>query len=1059
MKTYIKSSSKKLAESLLNNDIDVAALVECPRDILFRKKPIISTFKKNYLLNISSSNDGEVMVDKTIIEHCADVISNLPNSILEIDNRNLWSNSESNMSQTQTIMCDPNASTVVVDESEDLHMASDDEMEYHQSLNIINDNIIKLPSNIEDWLLLQPEQMNVVFSLLNVDNLMSVITNKEICTVHDDWWTEINSVGIENVMRKVREGNIDAYRQEVFTRRPKPSKYMTSTPLIGTAQAENPHSLLQSTTIAHGNTHGNMFEQGTFDRGHGDLRFQSRPEIINDTNEIYDHGISGAGMSMEWQHYNFPSTHQSINQIKNRTNITTDASANLNAASRQESIAGLEAHARRLGVVLDEGLKDTNPYMLSVSEYTQIQDTLKGLMELDLDDNDSVENMACNAHIMLRQKLNSYESSCRLAGRPTCANANPKNISKPKESQNISRHTFGGQGATQRDSDDVRLSRAKEPAQQNNITETPMRTQTDRNTSRGGILNIPPYRPPRSFEHDPSCNSLRHNPSDQTHQTGNQPQHRQGDTGRPQDHSQHGHQQHHSNSAFVQATHGQSASGGGGGGGDGSGGGGGGGNSSDGGGSSSGGDDNGSNRGRGAIANAGNRRGRRQSRQSRDGSVAEAIQRLVALQEGQVRAKQDNISYASYCQVLRGLLYFSGQPTGCTKNLPSAAKNNIETDVIEWARSFQSLVKIHKFSPENAINAFFDRLVGTAAETMSKWRNEGYSSDALVDTLLTRFYTQRDISTVIDEMNNIQRRPGEYLAMFVNRIEKLVLEYRKVCYKWYPKMAQEKTFEIFCSKVLTGPLKERMKLSGCDGSDMDTVIRIAQDHFDTHVSRPWAVKHVNKELIDGADPFNEEMRRFRAKGIDKKSVKNASNFTKFDGNCHLCDKKGHKAVDCLSSGKYQHLRPVRSVVPTEQNLGKKCTWCNIGNHSSYECNIYEKVQKHVQNKQMRGLPSGRIGGFNNRGDRGYSARGQSFRGYSGGNYPNNGYSVRGDSNRASRGYSNRGNYRGRGRNYQNRSRGGRRVFNITTTESEDVGEEDTPGEIEEDEYYIPEQGN
>ena len=34
---------------------------------------------------------------------------------------------------------------------------------------------------------------------------------------------------------------------------------------------------------------------------------------------------------------------------------------------------------------------------------------------------------------------------------------------------------------------------------------------------------------------------------------------------------------------------------------------------------------------------------------------------------------------------------------------------------------------------------------------------------------------------------------------------------------------------------------------------------------------------------------------------------------------------------------------MKVVKPTEQNLGKKCTWCNQ-NHSSYECDIKDKVE-------------------------------------------------------------------------------------------------------------------
>ena len=43
---------------------------------------------------------------------------------------------------SQTVMCDPNAKTVVVNESEDLvTMATDDEDEYHECLNIIHENM------------------------------------------------------------------------------------------------------------------------------------------------------------------------------------------------------------------------------------------------------------------------------------------------------------------------------------------------------------------------------------------------------------------------------------------------------------------------------------------------------------------------------------------------------------------------------------------------------------------------------------------------------------------------------------------------------------------------------------------------------------------------------------------------------------------------------------------------------------------------------------------------------------------------------------------------------
>ena len=62
-------------------------------------------------------------------------------------------------------------------------------------------------------------------------------------------------------------------------------------------------------------------------------------------------------------------------------------------------------------------------------------------------------------------------------------------------------------------------------------------------------------------------------------------------------------------------------------------------------------------------------------------------------------------------------------------------------------------------------------------------------------------------------------------------------------------------------------------------------------------------------------------------------------------------------------------------------------------------------------------------------------------------YPNRGYSGRGYQNRGSRGASNRGQYSGRGRGYQTRARGGHstRVFNATSTDPREEGdEEDNP---------------
>ena len=190
------------------------------------------------------------------------------------------------------------------------------------------------------------------------------------------------------------------------------------------------------------------------------------------------------------------------------------------------------------------------------------------------------------------------------------------------------------------------------------------------------------------------------------------------------------------------------------------------------------------------------------------------------------------------------------------------------------------------------------------------------------------------------------------------------------------------------------------------------------------------------------------------KYLKEKTVKNVATL-KFKGSCHLCGMKGHKAVDCLNSGRHQHLRPAMHVRPTStaagpQKFERKCTWCN-NNHSSYECNFYDKVGNHVMNKNMRSyvqekIPN-RVGGYNNRGNRGYSARGYPARGYSVRGYPNRGYSGRGYQNRGSRGASNRGQYSGRGRGYQTRARGGHstRVFNATSTDPRGKGdEEDNP---------------
>ena len=121
------------------------------------------------------------------------------------------------------------------------------------------------------------------------------------------------------------------------------------------------------------------------------------------------------------------------------------------------------------------------------------------------------------------------------------------------------------------------------------------------------------------------------------------------------------------------------------------------------------------------------------------------------------------------------------------------------------------------------------------------------------------------------------------------------------------------------------------------------------------------------------------------------AVKHVATLQTFKGICHLCGIKGHKAIDHLNSGKCSKIVKPILTSPEPQKFRKRCVWCNQ-NHSSYECNIYDKVKNHVMNKNMI---NHRVGGYNNMGNRGYSVRGCPDRGYSVRGYPNNGYPVRG----------------------------------------------------------------
>ena len=113
------------------------------------------------------SSDRVGMDNKQIIHD--NVVRELPHSILEIEGTDFMSNIHIESNMSQTVMCDPNAETLVVNESEDLlTMATDDEQEYHQCLNIIHQNIIRLPSNIEDWLMLAPNEMSRVFDIVRI---------------------------------------------------------------------------------------------------------------------------------------------------------------------------------------------------------------------------------------------------------------------------------------------------------------------------------------------------------------------------------------------------------------------------------------------------------------------------------------------------------------------------------------------------------------------------------------------------------------------------------------------------------------------------------------------------------------------------------------------------------------------------------------------------------------------------------------------------------------------------------------------------------------------------
>ena len=321
---------------------------------------------------------------------------------------------------------------------------------------------------------------------------------------------------------------------------------------------------------------------------------------------------------------------------------------------------------------------------------------------------------------------------------------------------------------------------------------------------------------------------------------------------------------------------------------------------------------------------------------------------LLAARLEQMPTHQRATDGFSYQNALKTLLFFSGREANDHRNIPSAAKNNIEPDCDRWIANLRRCWESFNMDEASRLNSFYDRLCGDALELLLDFRVTDHTMDQRLARLRTRYAGIRTLTQINVELSSFARRPGENLNVAVSRLERLGAEYLAGSSECTVETKDLLIWNAFLTLVRNPQLTEKFEALRYTSRDLQEAIRLAQMHYDRFNLSPWSKKHLEKE--------QSEQRSKKSHSISANKLK-----------CPRCG-GNHRVADCLAHG--DNLQNIKSGPSTsgykngkksgkpDDKSKKKCYWCNGGAHGSRECPVFEKIQNWHKRKSEHNRKDG-----------------------------------------------------------------------------------------------------
>lgn len=183
------------------------------------------------------------------------------------------------------------------------------------------------------------------------------------------------------------------------------------------------------------------------------------------------------------------------------------------------------------------------------------------------------------------------------------------------------------------------------------------------------------------------------------------------------------------------------------------------------------------------------------------------------------------------------------------------------------------------------------------------------------------------------------------IAHFVGRLDRLYIELVTLN-EMSPDLKEQALFQKFKEHCTDPRCRERISAAGYDNPhDLSMAMAIAQDYYNTYELAPWSA-HLTRGEVERKN-----------KERNKKPVNLVTNPSPkpFGGNCFKCQKKGHRAADCVLSSSLTNIRPRKEGGQGTATPGNErvCVYCQKSGHAEDKCWTLARVLK-VLNQRSGG---------------------------------------------------------------------------------------------------------